>query len=109
MILLVTIVSPEVSLADYQRCYFVIRTLSAVSLAYIALHALKNHVGTDRVAIASAMGFILLAIEQYSQLIWVTDRSYFALFGGLTFRLVGLAVFIYISYEAFFAKIDEED
>lgn len=109
MILLVTIVSPEVSLTDYQRCYFIIRTLSAVSLAYIAFHALKNHVGTDRVAIASAMGFILLAIEQYSQLIWVTDRSYFALFGGLTFRLAGLAVFIYIAYKAFYAKIDEED
>jgi hypothetical protein len=109
MIVLVTIVSPEVSLVDYQRCYFIIRTLSAVSLVYVALHALKNHAGTDRVAIASAMGFILLAIEQYSELIWVTDRSYFALFGGLTFRLAGLAVFIYISYKAFFAKIDEED
>lgn len=108
MILLVTIVSPEISLADYQRCYFIIRTLSFVSLGYIALHALKNQVGNDKIAIASALGFALLAIEQYSELIWVTDRSYFALFGGLTFRLAGLAIFIYISYKAFFAKIDEE-
>jgi hypothetical protein len=109
MILLVTIVSPAISLADYQRCYFIIRALSAISLVYIALHALKNHAGTARAAIASAMGFFLLAIEQYSELIWVTDRSYFALFGGLAFRLAGLAVFICIAYKAFYAKIDGED
>jgi hypothetical protein len=109
MILLVTIVSPEISLADYQQCYFVIRAFSIVSLGYIAFHALKNHVATDRVAIASSLGFVLLAIEQYSELIWVTDRSYFALFGGLTFRLASLSVFIFISFKAFYAKIDEED
>jgi hypothetical protein len=47
------------------------------------------------------LGYILLAAGQYSVMIWAVDSSIFAFFGGLTFRLVGLAVFLFVSYRTF--------
>lgn len=108
MTLLVTVVSPQVSLEDYRLSYFVIRTFSLFSLGYIIIHTLRNN-RTDAKTVASSLGFVLLAIEQYSQLIWVVDASYFALFGGLTFRLGSLAVFLYITYKALYGKRDDQN
>jgi hypothetical protein len=108
MTLLVTVISPDISLEEYRHCYFVVRTFSFISLGYIVIHTLKNN-RTDAKTVASTLGYVLLAIEQYSQLIWAVDASYFALFGGLTFRLGSLAVFLYITYKALYGKRDEQE
>jgi hypothetical protein len=108
MILLVAVISPIFSLEEYRFSYFIVRTFSFLSLCYIAAHSLRNS-RNDAKTVASSLGFILLAIEQYSQLIWVVDVSYFALFGGLAFRLCGLSVFLYITYKALYGRRDERD
>jgi hypothetical protein len=108
LISLVIIISPQSSLANYQLYYLFVRVFSLICLGYISIHALKSHVKRpDLITLAIPVGYILLSVDQYSSLIWVVDRSFFALFGGLAFRLVSLAIFLYLSYKALYSKSDE--
>jgi hypothetical protein len=109
-----SIISPRFSLSDYVLASIGVRVLSLVCLCYISIHALKSHIEqSNPTTLVAPLGYILLAIEQYSALIWVVDRSYFALFGALALRLAGLAVFLFVSYRTFYSSekrgIDEEN
>lgn len=106
-LILLTIISPQISRSDYVIYYIFARVVSLMCLCYISIHALKSTAGqSDPLTIAVPFGYILLAISQYSSLIWVVEASYLALFGGLAFRLAGLAVFIFLSYRTF-PRIDK--
>ncbi len=100
---LLIIISPQVSRPDYVFYYICVRAVSFVCLGYIAIHALKGHMAQpDPTTLLVPLGYILLAIDQYSSIIWVVDASYLALFGGLAFRLASLSVFLYVSYKSFY-------
>ncbi len=102
ILILLAIISPQVSRPDYVFYYIFVRAVSFVCLCYISIHALKGHMTQpDPTTLLVPLGYILLAIDQYSSLIWVVDASYLALFGGLAFRLTSLLVFLYISYKSF--------
>jgi hypothetical protein len=104
VLILVTIISPQISLADYVLWSICVRGVSLICLCYISIHALKSHMEQpDPTTLTVPFGYILLAISQYSSLIWVVETSYLALFGALTLRLAGLAVFIYIAYRGFYS------
>lgn len=82
-----------------------LRGLSLFFLAYISVHTLREHIKKPApTTFWIPLGFILLAISQYSQLIRMVDSGYaygFAFVGGLVTRFVGLAVFLYVAYRAF--------
>ena len=105
---IVTILSPQISRSDYILWYMCVRVVNLVCLCYISIHALKSHLEQrDPKTLTAPFGYILLAISQYSAIIWVVESSYISLFGGLSFRLAGLAVFLYVSYLVFSAKKPE--
>jgi hypothetical protein len=80
---------------------------SLICLSYISIHALKSHIEqSDSTTLMIPFGYILLGIGQYSSLIWAVNSvnsNVFALFGGLTLRLAGLAVFLFVSYRTFYS------
>ena len=107
-LILLAIISPQISRSDYVNYYICGRVLSLICLCYISIHALKSHLKeSDPLTLLVPLGYIFLTMNQYSSLIWVVDASYFALFGGLSFRLMGLATFIFVSYKTF-PRIDKE-
>lgn len=105
LLILLTIISPTISHPDYLLYYTCGRVISFACLCYISIHALRSHIEQlDPTTLEAPFGYFLLAIDQYSSLIWRVDASYSALFGGLAFRLAGLAIFLYVSYRAFYSS-----
>lgn len=105
ILILFAIFSPQVSQSDYLLYYLSTRFVTIACLCYITIHALKSHIELlDSTTLLAPFGYILLAIDQYSSIIWRVDASYLALFGGLLFRLAGLAIFLYIIYRGFYLR-----
>ncbi len=103
LLILLAIISPQISRPDYVLYYMGIRIFSFTCLGYISIYALKRHIEQpDPTTLLVPLGYILLAIDQYSSLIWVVDSSYLALFGGLAFRLASFAILLYVSYKTFY-------
>lgn len=101
-LVLLAIISPQVSRSEYIFYNIFVRIISMTCLSCISIHALKSQLGqSDATTLLGPLGYLFLLINQYSILIWVIDRSYYALFGGLAFRFAGLAVFLAVSYKAF--------
>jgi hypothetical protein len=101
--ILFTIVSPEISRSDYLQYYIFVRGFSFICLCYISIRTLKSHlIHKDLTPPVIPLAYFLLAIDQYSSIIWAVDASYFALFGGLGFRLASLAIFLFVSYSTFY-------
>jgi hypothetical protein len=79
-----------------------LRVLALICISYICLHTLRSHIrAPEPTTIWIPLGFILLGISQYSLLIWAGDENYafgIAFVGAMVARLVGLSVFIGVSY-----------
>jgi hypothetical protein len=105
ILVLLAIISPQISRPDYVLYYICVRVVSLMCLFYISMYALKSHVKqSNPTTLLVPLGYILLALDQFLSLIWVVDASYLALFGGLSFRLASLAVFLYVSYATFYGS-----
>ena len=82
-----------------------LRILALFCLSYICIHTLRSHTKEpDPTTIWIPIGFLLLAISQYSQLIRAADENYLygvAFIGGLTARFIGLAIFLFTAYRTF--------
>jgi hypothetical protein len=98
-------VAPQFALSNYRFLSMYIRIFDIICLLYISIHTLRSHLeGQDKKTIYTPFGYILLAISQYSILIWVIDNSDLAFYGGLVLRWTGLIVFLLISYRTFFGS-----
>jgi hypothetical protein len=94
-----------------------LRVLALICISYISLHTLRSHIrAPEPTTIWIPLGFILLGISQYSLLIWAGDENYaygIAFVGAMVARLVGLSVFIGVSYFSLHKKkngsIDEKN
>ncbi len=106
---LLVMVTPQIVMSDYELAQAIVRGFSLVCLLYISIHALKSHVEQSApTTLLAPFGYILLGIGQYSLIIWAIDSSYLAFFGGLGLRLAGLAVFLLVSYKAFYSSVGED-
>ena len=86
----------------YHASQVYIRVFIVICLSYIAIHTLRSHIkNPDPTTIWVPMGFILLAISQYSLLFWYLDNSLAAFTGSLVLRLMALSVFLAITYLSF--------
>jgi hypothetical protein len=96
------IINPQLASDSYLATSVYFRIFNLICLSYISIHALSSHIKSrEPSTIVIPFGFILLGINQYSILIWSVDRSFFAFWGALAFRLAALAVFLFVSYIAF--------
>jgi hypothetical protein len=102
---LLAIIFPQLLWSNYLLVNVYVRFFCLMCLFYISIHALKSHVEqSDPKTLMVPLGYILLGIGQYSSLIAAVDLSIFPLFGALALRLAGLAVFLFVSYKAFYGS-----
>jgi amino acid transporter len=99
---LVTGIFPQVASDTYSASQVYVRVFIVICLSYIAIHTLRSHIkNPDPTTIWVPMGYILLAISQYSLLFWYLDNSLAAFTGSLALRLMALAVFLAVTYLSF--------
>jgi len=102
---LITVAFPKVASQDYTESQVFIRILNTVFLTYVAAQALKSHIKKpDPTTIWIPIGFGLLAVSQYSSIFWYTDLSLASYFGEIIIRLVGLSIFLIVSYRTFYSS-----
>lgn len=82
------------------------RIVDLLCITYICIQCLRSHVQKpEPTTIWIPIGYIILGISQYSFLIRALDGNYsygFAFFGGLAARLIGITIFIVVTYSAFY-------
>ena len=99
---LVTFIFPQIASDAYLESQVYIRVFIVICLSYIAIHTLRGHIkNPDPTTIWVPMGYILLAISQYSLLFWYLDNSLAAFTGSLVLRLMALVVFLVVTYLSF--------
>ena len=105
LLIILTIISPQVLGPNYSVAQVYVRVFILFCLSYISIHTLKSHLEKpDPTTLMIPLGFILLAIGQFLQIIWVVDRSPLAFWAGLAVRLGGLAVFLFVAYRTFYSS-----
>ncbi len=99
------IIKPDLVPANYRNLQVFLRISSLIFLTYISIHTLKSHIEKpDPTTIWIPLGFIFLAISQYSLIFYYTDLSKAAYWGSIVLRLLGLAVFLLVAYRTFYSK-----
>jgi hypothetical protein len=100
---LVIIISPQIVAPTYTAIQMYVRIFNILCLSYVAIHTLRSHVKKpEPTTIWIPLGFILLAVSQYSLLAWYLDSSYTAFIGALVLRLTALSVFLIVAYQTFY-------
>jgi hypothetical protein len=101
-LLIVAFIFPQTASDSYTTSQIYVRVFNVICLSYIAIHTLRSHVKKlDATTIWVPLGYILLAVSQYSLLFWYNDNSLAAFTGSLVLRLMALAVFLVVSYRSF--------
>ena len=99
---LIVFVPPVFALSSYKTVDEYFRSFNIIFASYISLYTLRIHaLKPDRKTMLAPIGYILLAFDQYSSLIWSLDSSESAFVGAHVIRLVSLLLFLFISYRAF--------
>jgi len=101
--------APQSSISNYRILSIYARAFDLASLSYIIVHTLRSHLETQNSKIIlTPVGYIFLAIGQYSILIWTIDSyfnsSSFAFYAGLVLRWIGLVLFLVIAYRTFYGS-----
>jgi hypothetical protein len=97
------VIIPEVSRYNYENAQLFIRIIGIICLVYVSACTLRIYSKNQELAsIWIPIGFILLAVNQLLLLLWYFDFEVFYLWGGLTLRSLGLAVFLLVSYQTFY-------
>jgi len=99
---LIVFIPPMFTLPSYKTVDEYFRSFNIIFASYISLYTLRIHaLKPDRKTMLAPIGYILLAFGQYSSLIWSLDSSESAFVGAHILRLMGLLIFLLISYKAF--------
>jgi hypothetical protein len=102
---LVIVIDPQAASNGYAASQVYVRIFNVICLSYIAIHSLRSHIkDPDPTTIWTPLGFILLAISQYSLLFWYIDSSFAAFWGALVLRLLALAVFLFVAFRTFYSS-----
>jgi hypothetical protein len=90
---------------SYDTASIYCRIFMEFCLLYIIFYTLRSHLRKpDPNTLWIPLGFIFLAISQYSFIFYSIDHSSAALWGGLVFRFTSLIVFLAVSYRTFYAE-----
>jgi hypothetical protein len=102
---MLVIVEPQSVWDSYNVAQIYMRLFVGISLFYLIVHTLRNHEKNPApLTILIPIGFILLAISQYSLIFNYIDHSRTAFWGAIVFRFSGLIVFLIVSYKAFYSR-----
>jgi hypothetical protein len=102
-LILLEIISPQLLGPDYQLAQVFVRVFNLICISYITVHVLISYMEKPNpITLSIPFGYILIGIGQYSQIIYTIDESILAFWTGIAFRLIGLAVFLFVSFKAFY-------
>jgi hypothetical protein len=94
---------PQFNFDNYRIASSYLRIFIIISLTYVIISTVRSHLAKpDSISLLTPLGYILLAISQYSLIIWATDASMVAWWGALALRLSGLAIFLFVAYLTFY-------
>jgi hypothetical protein len=103
---------PEFNFQNYLGASSFARIFIVICLTYVIIHVLRSHMAKpDPTTLLIPLGYILLAISQYSLIIWALgdSRDLAGWWGALGLRWAGLAVFLYVAYITFFGSQKRAD
>jgi hypothetical protein len=91
----------------------VLRLISLLFIGYVCIRTLNSHIKhPEPTTIWIPLGFIMLGISQYSQVIRFLDEgpTYGGAFiGGIVSRFIALAIFLFVAYKTFHGSNRRED
>ncbi len=100
--------TPQSALVRYGNVLLCLRILSLIFLGYVIFHTLRSHLAKpDTKTIWIPLGFLLIAIGQILLLFaLLSGLAYPSIlnWGGWLIRVAGLAVFLMVSYQAFYCE-----
>jgi len=101
----VVFLPPVLAFPSYKAADEYFRVFNMMLALYVTLQTLRSHASKpESKTILAPLGYALLAFSQYSFLIWSLDSSFSAFIGAHAIRIVGLLVFLFVSYEAIIAR-----
>jgi amino acid transporter len=90
-----------------------LRLISLVFIGYICIRTLNSHIKhPEPTTIWIPLGFIMLGISQYSQIIRFLDEgpTYGGAFiGSIVARFIALGIFLFVAYRTFHGSHTRED
>lgn len=96
---------PEFNFENYRVASSYVRIFIIISLIYVIICTFRSHIAKpDSTTLLTPLGFILLAISQYSLIIWAAEKSMIAWWGALALRWGGLAIFLIVTYVIFYGS-----
>jgi len=102
ILITLTIISPQTLGPNYLFSQIYVRIFNLMCLTFITIHILKMQIEQPDPTTLIVFGYIFLGIAQYLQIIWVVDKSFLAFRTGLVLRLVGLMIFLFVSYKIYY-------
>jgi len=104
-LIMALIINPQFNFSNYKVASSYVRIFNIICLTYVIINVLRNHMAKpESSTLLIPLGYILLAISQYSLILWALDSSMSAWWGALSLRWGGLAIFLYVSYVTFFGS-----
>jgi hypothetical protein len=108
IIVLTQFIIPQSSLSVLQTINIPLRGFILFCITYICIHCIREYnKAPDPISILIPFAYVLFGISQYSHLIGFVERGEFELWGGLTLRLMALAVFLFVTYRTFYKSKKE--
>jgi hypothetical protein len=97
------IINPQVNFSNYKAASTYVRIFNVFCLTYVIVHVLRKHMTKpESSTLLIPLGYIVLAISQYSLIIWALDSSMTAWWGALALRWGSIAIFLYVAYITFY-------
>ena len=94
---------PGITLPRYGTFWNYFRPINLIIILYICIHTFRSHIEKpDPETIWIPLGYVFLAVSQYSLLLFQLDRGLYAFFAALILRLVFLFVLLIVSFRVFY-------
>ena len=98
-------IAPQISSDNYIILNFGVRLESLICVLYIFIHCTREQMKEpDQNLRWILVGYALLGLSQFSSLVWIFYVSNLVFWVSLTFRLMGLSVFLFVMYKIFYKK-----
>ncbi len=100
---------PQLNFDSYRTASSYVRIPIIISLIYVIIQTIKNHIAKPLpTTLLTPMGYILLAISQFSLIIWGAEESMIAWWESLALRWCALAIFLFVAYTTFYRSHKKE-
>jgi hypothetical protein len=105
-LLILSIVNVTLDVYTIHAVYF--RVLCLITVLYICFHTFRSHIEKpDPTTLLIPLGYVFLALNQYSTLLFFLDNSLNAFYSALAFKMIFLSIVLFVSLKAFWNTIKE--